>query len=352
MFLLFILYLQLVVRQFCFRCFFKVSLMNFNIKTNIMKKQILLFGAILIANVGFSQNVFPTAVGTNVGIGTTTPTEKLEVVGKIKASFGEFTNSLPNGSVFVDYIDRNKKCNVLSAGTLRSTTENGRILSLFDFPQSNIDLKSALILGLEDRSDFNRFSFFAETGGKTILTLSNRLQQELFKVFEDGADNLYLQLGKPNSRVIIGGFSDYVPGLPHKLVVQNGSALIEGNILTNSNVGIGTVNFVDGANTYRLSVKGKIRAEEIKVYNTWADYVFANNYKLQPLTEVNEFIAKNGHLPNMPSASDVTKNGLELGDMAKMQQEKIEELTLYLINQNKEIETLKEQVKLLLNQKR
>ena len=69
---------------------------------------------------------------------------------------------------------------------------------------------------------------------------------------------------------------------------------------------------------------------------------------MKPLTKVEEYIAQNGHLPNVPSAKEITEKGLELGEMAKIQQEKIEELTLYLIQQNKEIEELKSQIKLLL----
>jgi hypothetical protein len=117
------------------------------------------------------------------------------------------------------------------------------------------------------------------------------------------------------------------------------------------NIGIGDSSFTDGAVTYRLSVKGKVRAEEIKVYSSWADYVFKNDYKLPDLKEVEAYIKENGHLQNVPSAKEVTENGLLLGEMAKIQQEKIEELTLYLIQQNKEIEELKVQVKSLLQQK-
>lgn len=116
-----------------------------------------------------------------------------------------------------------------------------------------------------------------------------------------------------------------------------------GAVYVNTNVGIGTSSFTDGADTYRLSVKGKVRAEEVKVYNTWADYVFAKDYKLPSLKEVETFISQKGHLQNVPSAKEVTEKGLALGEMAKIQQEKIEELTLYLIQQNKEIEELKKE---------
>jgi len=95
-----------------------------------------------------------------------------------------------------------------------------------------------------------------------------------------------------------------------------------------------------------------MRAEEVKVYTTWADYVFNKDYILKPLNEVENFINTNGHLPNVPSGNAIEKNGLQLGEMAKLQQEKIEELTLYLIKQNKEIEELKAQMKKVLEAKR
>lgn len=62
------------------------------------------------------------------------------------------------------------------------------------------------------------------------------------------------------------------------------------------------------------------------MYNAWADYVFSPNYKLESLKEVENFIVQNGHLKNVPSAKEVNENSLELGEMTKIQQEKIEEL--------------------------
>lgn len=104
------------------------------------------------------------------------------------------------------------------------------------------------------------------------------------------------------------------------------------------NVGIGT-NKVSG---YRLSVEGKIRAREIVVDNsTWADYVFDDGYKLRSLKEVAEFISKEGHLPDVPSAETVATNGVQIGEMQATLLRKIEELTLYVIAQSREIERLK-----------
>ncbi|WP_456314225.1 hypothetical protein [Pseudomonas shirazensis] len=296
---------------------------------------------------------------TNVGIGTNNPTAKLEVNGDILAKTVALNNSFPNGQVFSSGVDAASKCLTLSLGTYVEAGTNLRMFNFLDYPSSNTHPLPISVLDMEDRNAKTRFQFRMQTGGTTQFVMNNKVQEEMMKLFEDGSNNLYMQLGMPNSRVIIGGYSDYPNSLGHKLFVQNGSAKIEGNILTDANIGIGTSSFTDGATTYRLSVKGKVRAEEVKVYNTWADYVFNPDYALPSLNEVENYISKNGHLQNVPSAEEITQNGLELGEMAKIQQEKIEELTLYLIQQNKEltkqnseIEELKAQIKLLLAQKK
>jgi hypothetical protein len=119
------------------------------------------------------------------------------------------------------------------------------------------------------------------------------------------------------------------------------------------NIGMGTNKFIDPADNkeYKLSINGFVRATKVKVYNTWADYVFNKEYNLLTLNELEKYIKENGHLPNVPSAKEVEQKGLDLGDMSRIQQEKIEELTLYLIQQNKEIQELKEQVKILMSKK-
>jgi len=102
-------------------------------------------------------------------------------------------------------------------------------------------------------------------------------------------------------------------------------------------VGIGTV-----ANSlYRFSVNGTVRSTEVVVETGWADYVFEKNYRLMPLDEVEKFILQNKHLPNIPSAKEIEEKGLQLGDTQKRMMEKIEELTLYVIELKKEIENLK-----------
>lgn len=100
---------------------------------------------------------------------------------------------------------------------------------------------------------------------------------------------------------------------------------------------------------YQLAVKGKVLAEEVVVQlrNDWPDYVFNKDYKLKPLSEVEQYIFKNKHLQNIPSAQEIEANGVTLGNVVSKQMEKIEELTLYLIEQQKQIEELKKRVESL-----
>jgi hypothetical protein len=99
---------------------------------------------------------------------------------------------------------------------------------------------------------------------------------------------------------------------------------------------------------FGLSVKGKIYCQEVNVtpndVNNWADYVFKSDYKLASLKEVEKYIEKNGHLENIPSAEEVTTDGYKVGEMDSKLLRKIEELTLYMLAQQKEIEGLKAQV--------
>ncbi|KZS40794.1 hypothetical protein AWE51_07535 [Aquimarina aggregata] len=103
-----------------------------------------------------------------------------------------------------------------------------------------------------------------------------------------------------------------------------------------SGVGIGTTN--PGA--WKLAVNGKIRAKEIKVETGWSDFVFYDDYKLPTLKEVEDHIKIKGHLQDIPSAKEVKEKGIFLGEMDAKLLQKIEELTLYTINQEKRINEL------------
>lgn len=178
-----------------------------------------------------------------------------------------------------------------------------------------------------------------------------------------GSDNLYLggRAGNNNtgSRNILIG-SDAGQNLNtanDKLVIDNtgsNSPLIYGDFASDK-LGINTTNLVStigGQNIshYSLYVDGGLLSDEVRVRTNWADYVFEKDYTLRSVSEVEDFILKNGHLPNCPSEAQVLEQGLELGDITKIQQEKIEELTLYIIQQHKMITALDQKLELLSNQ--
>jgi hypothetical protein len=110
-------------------------------------------------------------------------------------------------------------------------------------------------------------------------------------------------------------------------------------IMDNGNVGIGTNN----TGSFRLAVEGTIGAREVRVTNAspWPDYVFKRNYNLKNLYALESYIKKNNHLPNIPSAQEVKDNGIELGQMSAKLLEKIEELTLHVIELRKDLDKVK-----------
>ncbi|WP_272149622.1 hypothetical protein [Tenacibaculum aiptasiae] len=126
---------------------------------------------------------------------------------------------------------------------------------------------------------------------------------------------------------------------------NNGKVTIEGHdiILNNRNkVGIGTTTIPD---EYKVAIAGNVITEEIKVQlkANWPDFVFNKDYNLPTLEEVEKHIKEKGHLKNIPSAKEVKENdGIELGEMNRKLLQKIEELTLYTIQQQKELQKQKE----------
>jgi hypothetical protein len=113
----------------------------------------------------------------------------------------------------------------------------------------------------------------------------------------------------------------------------------------NGNVGIGTT-----TPDSKLAVNGIIHSKEVKVDLTgWPDYVFKKEYSLPTLEEVEKQINKNGHLENIPSEEEVLRNGLNLGEMNAKLLQKIEELTLYSIDQNKKIVSQAKEIEVLKN---
>ncbi len=122
--------------------------------------------------------------------------------------------------------------------------------------------------------------------------------------------------------------------------------------LTNSTdiVSIGTTSLPYG---YKPAVDGKIICEEVKVKDSgsWPDFVFLAGYDLMPLPDVERYIAEHQHLPGVPSAEEVAADGQSLGETQALLLQKIEELTLYVIEMDRENQVLKTRVANLENRR-
>ncbi|HLF63455.1 MAG TPA: hypothetical protein VI603_06875 [Saprospiraceae bacterium] len=139
----------------------------------------------------------------------------------------------------------------------------------------------------------------------------------------------FLQLGANNS-INIGFDNNEIQarnnGVVTRLHLNNGGGTVQiGNVIAPS--------------TYSLAVNGKIICEELKIQdsNDWADYVFADGYSLKSFDDLRNFINTHHHLPNIPDAKTIEINGIEVGEMQKRMMEKIEELTLYMLQLEEKI---------------
>jgi len=248
-----------------------------------MKKHVIVFGLLFFSSFGFSQNVFNTAVGTFVGIGTITPTSPLDIYG----------------------------------GTVAAT----QTLDLAKF-----SAKANLLVGASNNT-FKIQHSGGSSGGACRLQMAY------------GVSNLgFIEF--PVSRAFL-----HAPRIAASFGFDS-SDLME--IWSDGRVKIGTTPMPGG---YKLFVEEGILTEKVKVAikstTDWSDYVFATDYDLMPLSEVEAFTKENNHLPNVPSAKEMVENGLDVASMDAKLLEKIEELTLYLIEQKKEIEKLKTEVNAL-----
>ena len=114
-----------------------------------------------------------------------------------------------------------------------------------------------------------------------------------------------------------------------------------GNSFFKESLSIGTISFHPD---FKLQVCGGIKAKRVRVEESWCDYVFDDDYELLPLNEVEKYYKTYKHLPDIPPSSEIEINGLDLGKLVSLQMKKIEELTIHLVEMQKEINELKNEL--------
>ncbi|HTH56908.1 MAG TPA: hypothetical protein VL728_12750 [Cyclobacteriaceae bacterium] len=275
--------------------------------------------------------------GGNVGIGTSTPAQKLDVVGNVRI---DGPVSTTNHSDLEFYRGDGTKFASIGQGNL------GVANSTFDIQHYNGNDIRFLNSGTE------QVRFLASNGNVGIGTASPNQKLEVNGGILQNSENTALGIdAQTNARlgfVKKFGFGPVIASDATSAIVfaQSNQTGIHTNIsgatLTermrigmNGYVGIGTAN-----PDYPLTVNGSVHAKEVRVdLNVPApDYVFQKDYQLTPLDEIKNYIDQNKHLPEVPSAKEMEKNGVQLGEMNMILLKKIEELTLHMIEQNKKLD--------------
>lgn len=196
-------------------------------------------------------------------------------------------------------------------------------------------------VGVTEYTILQNGSSIGTTNGALTFNVTGLTQNTTYAftvTARDAVGNISPASNTANVTTTGGGIIDYTSANSNLTTVDWTAR----DLFANRNIGIGTTN----TQGYRLAVAGSMVAEavNVKLQVNWPDYVFEKTYKLPSLKEVEEHILVKGYLLNMPSASDVEQNGIELGGMNAKLLQKIEELTLYTIAQEKKIESLEQAI--------
>jgi hypothetical protein len=322
--------------------------------TGLGKKAILKFdgGPGIIANMdryapllfsaGGHENTLAIRNG-RVGVGIDNPTNTLDINGQVRIRGGN-----PGaGKVLTSDVNGNTSWQTPSGGSNWTVSGSNIYRSTGNVGIGTISPGTVLHVHKAVSGGYSYVHRIEVTGTATDVN-----QTKALEVRANSTSDAFLVYG--DGRIVTKG--------AHLLFNRTGNSSIRANddlsfrtnnverirITKDGNVAIGATD----PKGYKLAVKGNVIAEEVvvKLHGSWPDYVFEDGYMLKSIEEVENFINVHGHLPEVPSAQHVAADGISLGEMNALMMKKIEELTLYVIGQQKEINELKDKLADIENQ--
>jgi len=261
-------------------------------------------------------------VNTSVGVGNPAPNYNLDVAGNIN-----FTgNFYQNGTLI--------NTNMLKSGTLGTGWQTGTSNSLY-YSGGSVGI------GQYPNNGKNNPNFRIYNNNLPLIEISTdstNLEMGIATYANSWA------MGTQIGDAVIRLLGTYNGVATHNLIFS----MPDNNNDGNSYIGVNdyaNLTWLKMCNNRVVRIAGTIKAQEVDVQtNVWSDYVFEKDYKLKTLAEIEAYIKANKHLPDVPAASEVIEKGINVAEMNQLLMKKIEELTLLMIEQNKTINNLQEQV--------